>query len=100
MYLAQSTVRKRTTSKSANTSDNDPCVTFNIIPESRVTTDTTSGGGFQKAVRFTTNLAIMVTGGADGFFRVWQVSTSKAYNRVSYMPFKDLRKKWGDTLQN
>ena len=47
---------------------------FEIEPGEEVVTDHAKDGGFQKVVQFTKDLTHIVTAGADGYFRIWQVS--------------------------
>ena len=63
-------------------------VGFEIEPGEEVITDTTRDGGFQKVVQFATDLKQLVTAGADGHFRVWQVRHSS--NHLRYQIFMDL----------
>lgn len=49
---------------------------FEIEPGEEVKTDKAKDGGFQKVVRFTHDASKVVTGGADGHFRVWKVLLS------------------------
>ena len=42
-------------------------------PIGSVQTDFSSDAGYQRAVRLTPDLSVMVTGGADGYLRTWKV---------------------------
>lgn len=55
---------------------------FEIEPGEEVVTDHAKDGGFQKVVQFTKDLAHIVTAGADGYFRIWQVSYTHYYSVV------------------
>ena len=72
-FSAESLRQRKTGSEDSSASDSKS-LSFSVVPESRIKTDMSSGGGFQKCVRFTSNQNVMVTGGADGYIRVWQVS--------------------------
>ena len=48
-------------------------LTFDLQCLKSVQTDFEKDGGFQKAVRFSPDHTLVVTGGADGFLRVWKV---------------------------
>ena len=48
-------------------------LTFDIEQLKSVTTDFEKEGGFQKAVRFSRDHTLVITGGGDGFLRVWKV---------------------------
>ena len=48
-------------------------LTFDLQCLKSVQTDFEKDGGFQKAVCFSPDHTLVVTGGADGFLRVWKV---------------------------
>lgn len=48
-------------------------LTFDLQCLKLVQTDFEKDGGFQKAVRFSADHTLVITGGADGFLRVWKV---------------------------
>ena len=48
-------------------------LTFDLQCLKSVQTDFEKDGGFQKAVCFSPDHTLVITGGADGFLRVWKV---------------------------
>ena len=46
---------------------------FDVEHGEEIVTDQSKDGGFQKVVHFSKDLTNLVTAGADGFLRVWQV---------------------------
>jgi len=46
---------------------------FEIEQGEEVVTDNSKDHGFQKVVKFTSDLSQIITAGADGYFRVWEV---------------------------
>lgn len=46
---------------------------FEIEKNKSVATDFSDGGAFQKCVIFSNDESLIVTGGADGYLRVWKV---------------------------
>ena len=53
-------------------------MTFDVNPVDLVQTDFDTDG-FQKVVHFSRDHSLMITGGADGYLRVWKVSLSLRY---------------------
>ena len=73
-------VRKRkgnlTNSEAHNATPN--VVTFAIEEVGNVKTDYSEDGGVQNVVRFSGDTKLMLTGGCDGYLRVWNVSDIKS----------------------
>ena len=71
-------VRKRKTSKGSpeHKSAAGKVVSFEVEKGPKTRTDFSKSGGFQKAVAVSKDSSIVVTAGADGFLRVWKVTTS------------------------
>ncbi|KAK2164175.1 hypothetical protein LSH36_68g16123 [Paralvinella palmiformis] len=57
-------------------------ITQKVEETGSVQTDFSSGDGYQRAVRFTQDISVMVTGGADGSLRTWKFPDLKKLYEV------------------
>jgi len=65
--------RKKNPMGHGDTNSASKILSYDVELLGSVQTDFSSGDGYQRAVRFTQDISVMVTGGADGSLRTWKV---------------------------
>ena len=73
IFLSENSSVRQRRPKSAKAEGGEASITFEVEELQSFATDFAAKGGFQKAVAFTYNHALIATGGSDGHLRVWQV---------------------------
>ena len=63
---------------------------FELEKLKSIQTDFAKDGAFQKCVHFSNDKSVLVTGGADGFMRVWKVSYAQAHGLAFIKALKSI----------